>query len=282
MTLSQDNEQQKHVMGYPSISKYNQSIKQGFPSQYDSNQLYNSFSQGYILPIQGYPNPNPNPNLYVSSSSNYPSNKYVTMAAYNPMEEQNNGSSSFGRLMVILMLILVVGMIMLSLVFWLFFGTEGPVFHILALSVPSFRIINSSIVGNWQVNLTMCNMNDHSKIKVFHGKTSIFYKTNLLAVTPFDPVRLEVKGTKNMLSNLTTLPEGNVLDQLAISEISKDKNDGDIEFSLEISLKVVLASDSEWQSHKMMVYCNNLKVKFGPEDRGELVAADKIKCLIVG
>nr|XP_009776837.1 PREDICTED: uncharacterized protein LOC104226526 [Nicotiana sylvestris]XP_016465997.1 PREDICTED: uncharacterized protein LOC107788797 [Nicotiana tabacum] len=277
MDFSKDiQNQQKTVMGYPSMARHNEiSHKQAaiFPSSYYNNSINVLHPPSYIMPAQGYPS-NYNPNSYATYYVNY-SQKYT------PLQEENNSRASFGRYMTTMMLILIIGMIMFSLVIWLLFGTEKPEFHLVSMQVPSLMVTNTSILGNWQVNVSMKNSNKDLGIKLNNGNTAILYKTNVLAETPVDPFKLASQSSAILFSNLTT-SAGTFLDKGILAEATGERNNGVLKFTLQIYLGIQYTSKTESKNERLRIYCNDVKVHFGhgPQDKGELTKADPIDCLI--
>nr|XP_016463089.1 PREDICTED: uncharacterized protein LOC107786152 [Nicotiana tabacum]XP_016463090.1 PREDICTED: uncharacterized protein LOC107786152 [Nicotiana tabacum]XP_016463091.1 PREDICTED: uncharacterized protein LOC107786152 [Nicotiana tabacum] len=281
MDYSKDIEnQQKTVMVYPSMARHNEiSHKQAaiFPSSYDNNSNV-LHPPSYIMPAQGYPS-NYNPNSYPLGAD---ATFYVNYSQkYMPLQEENNSRASFGRYMTTMMLILIIGMIMFSLVIWLLFGTEKPEFHLVSIQVSSLMITSTSILGNWQVNVSMKNSNNDLDIKLNTGKTAILYKTNVLAETPVDPFNLASQSSAILFSNLTTSP-GTFLDKGILSEATGERDNGVLKFTLQIYLGFQYTSKTESKNERLRIYCNDVKVQFGhgPQDKGELTKADPIDCLI--
>ncbi|KAG5628697.1 hypothetical protein H5410_000414 [Solanum commersonii] len=271
MDFSKDIERQKSVMGYPSMARHNQYIshQQTIPSSYNNSS--------FIMPSNYNNYPNNNNNSY---SVNY-SQKYL------PLQDQignniNTNSTSFGRYVTTMMLILVMSMIMFSIVIWMLFGKEKPQFQIVSLQVPTGLMITStSMLGNWQVNISMKNPNNELDIKINQGKVGIFYETNLLAENIIDPFNLGGKRSTFLFSNLTTLPM-TFLEKGILLEANGSRNDsGVLRFAVQINMGYEYSSKTESKRERIRVYCNDLKVQFGHglKDKGELIKDESVDCI---
>lgn len=274
MDFSKDIEKQKSNMGYPSMARHNQYIshQQTIPSSYDNSS--------FIMPSTYYNYPNNNNHNNNSYSVNY-SQKYL------PLQDQignniNNNSTSFGRYLTTMMLILVMSMIMFSVIIWMLFGKERPQFQIMSLQVPTGLMITStSMLGNWQVNVSMKNPNNELAIKVNQGKIGIFYETNLLGENNVDPFNLGEKGSTFLFSNLTTLP-GTFLENGILSHANALRNDsGVLKFAIQVNMGYEYSSKTESKTERIRVYCNDLKVQFGhgSKDKGELIKDENVDCI---
>lgn len=253
MDFSKDIEKQKTVMGYPSMAIHNQYM----PSSYNN-----------------YPNNN---NSY---GVNYSQN-------YIPLQDQighdgNANSTTFSRYITTLMLILIIAMIIGSIVIWMMFGKERPQFHLTSLQVPTgLMITRTSMLGNWQVNVSMKNPNNDIDIKVNQGKVAIFYETNLLAENSVDPFNLGEHSSAFFFANLTTSP-GTFLENEILSKANASRNDaGVLKFALQINMGYEYNSKTESKPERIRVYCNDVKVQFGhgPKGKGELIKDENVDCI---
>ncbi|KAM3357380.1 hypothetical protein P3S68_020310 [Capsicum galapagoense] len=236
-------------MGYPSMSKHNN-----------------------IIPMPSYNN---DP-YEVSSSQKYKALQDQIIVA-------NVKSVSLCCHVMIGMLILMIGMIVVSVFMWMMYEREKPQFQIVSLQVPTgIEITDTSMLGNWQINGTMRNMNDDVEMDFMPGgRIGIFYETSLLTENFVESFRLEGKSSTFLFYNMTTSPM-TVVEKGILSNANRDRNtDGVMKFSLQINLKYAYVTSRNMKIEKMRIYCNNMKVQFGhrPKDRGESIGADKINCI---
>ncbi|KAM3324622.1 hypothetical protein P3S67_005774 [Capsicum chacoense] len=157
---------------------------------------------------------------------------------------------------------------------------EKPQFQIVSLQVPTgIEITDTSILGNWQINGTMKNLNDDVEVDFMPGgRISIFYETNLLAENLIESFRLNERSSTFLLNNMTTAPS-TVLEKGPLSEANRDVySEGVLKFALQLNLKYAYISPKKMKMEKMRISCNNMKVQFrhGPKDRGELIEPEKI------
>ncbi|KAK4380627.1 hypothetical protein RND71_002489 [Anisodus tanguticus] len=273
MDFSKDIEKQKTVMGYPSMTRHEYiSHQQTIPSSYNiSNSLHHPPS--YTMPSYNYPDNN-------SYNVNY-SRKYISLQ--DQIRDSTNGNSaSFGRYITTMMLILVIGMIVFSLVIWAIFGADKPGFHVESLQVPTGLVITStSMLGNWQVNVSMKNPNDDLDIKVNEGKVAILYETNVVAENNVEPFTLAAHSSVFLFYNLKTMP-GTFLDKGILSQANQERNDGVLKFALQINMGFVYTFETESKRDRIRVYCNDVKVQFGhgPKDKGESIKTESIDCVV--
>ncbi|KAL0338710.1 UNVERIFIED_CONTAM: hypothetical protein Sangu_1393100 [Sesamum angustifolium] len=165
-----DPSQFQHNAQYPIPSAYGplqfqHDPKNPFPLGYDPSQ----FPHDPKLPIPGPQNP-----------YSQPYNNYYYQQPYKPLVPENGDHSSFGRVMLILMIILVGGMCMMSLAMWFLFGTNIPEFGVTSLKVSNFTVTDTNLTGEWNVDFSVHNTNRELAIHFDMITSSIFYKETLL------------------------------------------------------------------------------------------------------
>ncbi|CAN4089625.1 unnamed protein product [Withania somnifera] len=197
-------------------------------------------------------------------------------------DNTNNNSTSFDRYLTIMMLILVIGMILFSVFIWMIFGKEKPQFQLVSLQVPKgLMITGTSMLGNWQVNVSMKNRNDDLDIKVYQGKVAILYASNLLAENNVDSFDVASHSSVFLFSNLTTFP-GTLWDKWTLSEANETiNNDGVLKFTVQIHMGYEYTSKTESKKERIRVFCNDVQVQFGhgPKDKGDLMKAEDVDCI---
>ncbi|KAK4396598.1 hypothetical protein Sango_1496400 [Sesamum angolense] len=172
-----DPSQFQHNAQYPIPSAYGppqfqHDPKNPFPLGYDPSQ----FPHDPKLPIPGPQNP-----------YSQPYNNYYYQQPYKPLVPENGDDSSFGRVMLILMIILVGGMCMMSLAMWFLFGTNIPEFGVTSLKVSNFTVTDTNLTGEWNVDFSVHNTNRELAIHFDMITSSIFYKETLLGVSSLQP-----------------------------------------------------------------------------------------------
>lgn len=189
-------------------------------------------------------------------------------------------STTFNRYITTFMLILIIAMVIGSIFMWMMFGKDKPQFHVTSLQVPTgLMITRTSMLGNWQVNVSMKNSNNDIDIKVNQGKVAIFYETNLLAENNVDPFDLGGHSSVLFFANLTTSP-GTFLENEILTKANRSRNDaGVLKFALQINMGYEYNSKTESKPERIRVYCNDVKVQFGPKGEGELIKDENVDCI---
>ncbi|PHT99122.1 hypothetical protein BC332_31959 [Capsicum chinense] len=135
------------------------------------------------------------------------------------------------------------------------------------------------MLGNWQINGTMRNLNDDVEVDFMPGgRIGIFYEMNLLAENLIESFKLNERSSTFLLNNMTTAPS-TVLEKGPLSDANRDVySEGVLKFALQLNLKYAYISPKKMKMEKMRIYCNNMKVQFrhGPKDGGELIEPEKI------
>ncbi|KAL6559115.1 hypothetical protein OROHE_006484 [Orobanche hederae] len=280
---SEDHNQQKIAMGYPSMDRYNQA-QYMFPSQ----------PPVYPIPIQCGPGPHgyaasssPNPNNFTqpytsSSTSSSPSYhfpyqtdpKYLTsndfyypQQHYKPLVPEPNGGSSFGRVMLVLMAVLVASMCMMTLVMWLMFGTYIPEFEVQSLKISNFTVTNTTLTGEWDVDISVSNMNKELDVCFDRVMSSVYYKEALLGISAVEtfhvPQMQREEFNFTLLSAEQTAGDNNRLQSWVLPMLAHDHSNGVVVFSLRLALKANFTTPSMvYRQEDMRVLCENMQVMF--------------------
>ncbi|XP_073148291.1 uncharacterized protein [Henckelia pumila] len=270
---------QKTVIGYPSMDRYHLSSP------------YPQMNSGYPVPFQ--------PQTFPSSSSfhnqgRYPnhaarhlqsSNGYYYQQPYLPMmPDQDNKGVSFGRLMLVLMVVLVAGMCMMSLIMWYLFGTCIPEFEVSSLNVSNFSATNASLAGKWDARVVVSNANENLEIHFDQIRSSIFYRQAMIGISmSSQPFKLQKQQSLGLNVSVPAEPvEGeNNLQRLLLPSLAQDQKNGVIVFSLRMALNANFTSTNiVYRKEDLRVYCENLQVNFSSSGEGTLTQGSESECLI--
>ncbi|CAI9780259.1 unnamed protein product [Fraxinus pennsylvanica] len=216
---SPSDDQSKIVMGY-SPDRYPQP-----PYGYPQPDIGYHHDKGYANSV----NPNPHPQSF---------DGYYYQQSYEPLVPEPSRTTSIGRAMIYLLIVLTFGMCLLSIVIFLLFGTDQPDFHMVSLTVPTFNVTNSSLIASWYANITVTNQNEAFKVHFQHVVSSIFYEEVMLAISLLKPFQVETKQTRSMSFRVTTDPSNQEkLHNGVFPNIVQDRSNGIVIFSLRLSLK---------------------------------------------
>ncbi|PHT99123.1 hypothetical protein BC332_31960 [Capsicum chinense] len=158
-----------------------------------------------------------------------------------------------------------------------------PILKIVSLQLPEgLEVTNTSMLGNWLLNISMRNPNDDYGINFMNQqKLVISYENNHLARDNIDPFRMSKRNSTFVFVNVTTAPEI-VLNKSILEEAEADRNsDRILKFVVRINLKYEYVYPGYSNQEKMRLYCYDLKVQFGndPKDKAELIEPGKINCV---
>ncbi|KAL3839361.1 hypothetical protein ACJIZ3_023952 [Penstemon smallii] len=173
-------------------------------------------------------------NPYSPSFNQY----YYQQQPYKPlMLETNPGANSFGRMMLILMIVLVGSMCMMSLVMWFLFGTYIPEFQVVSLKVSNFSSTNTTLTGIWDAKLTVRNTNEETVIQFDRVRSSIYYGDVMLGISTLRPFEVEKKKRYDIDVNVTAEHTLNVdkMQSSILPTLAEDRSNGVVVFSLRLS-----------------------------------------------
>ncbi|KAL2533473.1 hydroxyproline-rich glycoprotein family protein [Abeliophyllum distichum] len=214
---SPSDDRSKIVMGYPPMNSNPQS-----PYVYPQADLGYHNHKGYADSVS--------PNPYSQSFDGY-----YYQRPYEPLVPEPSRTTSVGRAMISLLIVLTIGMCMLSIVIFLLFATDLPDFRIVSLSVPNFNATNSSLFASWYANITVTNQNDGFKIQFPHAVSSVFYEEDMLAISPLQPFEIETKQNLDLSFHVTTdRSNQEKLHTGVFPNIVQDRSTGFRNFQLEI------------------------------------------------
>ncbi|KAL0374780.1 UNVERIFIED_CONTAM: hypothetical protein Sradi_3393700 [Sesamum radiatum] len=265
-----DPSQFQHNTRYPVSSGYDPSQFQHngqypIPSAYGPPQC--QFPHDPKLPIPGPQNPYPQPY-----------NDYYYQQPYKPLGPQED-RSSFGKVMLMMMIVLIGGMCMMSLVMWFLFGTNIPEFEVTSLKVSNFSVMDSNLTGEWNVDVTVHNANRELAIHFATITSSIFYKEILLGVSSLRPFQVEKTEKADINFSLSALNDAK-MQALVLPQLAEDQSKGTVLFSLILSMKANFTTPTMiYRQDSLKVLCENMPVSFW-NGEGKLLEGWRSRCLI--
>lgn len=312
-----DDPKPKIVMGYPSMDRYHHQSQQqqqqqtyppappsaypaphhptGYamsaslssspqPHHYNHHQAYassssqpsSSFPQNngkYVNP--GPPNPYPPPQPYI--------NDYYYQQHYKPLVPDPGSNSSFGRVMLILMIVLVASMCMMSLVMWFLFGTYIPEFEVVSLKVENFTATDTTLTGKWDVELSVSNTNKDLAVHFDRVMSSIFYREALLGISTLQPFQVDQmhQSLINFSMPAEQTPNDQKLQGWVLPTLAQDRSNGMVVFSLRLAMKTNFTTNNVvYRQESLRVMCENIQVIFSPTGEGTLSPGLGSMCLI--
>ncbi|CAA0818785.1 Unknown protein [Striga hermonthica] len=282
-STSLEDQKQKAETGYPSMDRYQQSP--------------------YMFPLQQPRPPPPSsaypcgshhgyPHVFVSDQlPQFPSQPYpnTTDFYYNKplpdMDTGDDGSSSFVRVMLLLMIVLVASMCTMSLVMWFLFGTYVPEFEVTYLKVSNFTVSNSTLTGTWDVTISVANTNKDRAVRFDRVASSLFYKEALLGISPVKPFQVnQMQRTEFNLSipaDVKNLEENRV-QEWVLPTLEQDYSNGMVDFSLRLALNAnFMMPNKVYRQASMKVMCEKMEVVFSVDNsEGRLSPGMMRTCLI--
>ncbi|KAL6521201.1 hypothetical protein OROGR_017770 [Orobanche gracilis] len=292
---SEGHNKQKVAMGYPSMDRYNQAQymfppqppvypiqcgpgPQGYaassPNHNNFNQPYTSSTTSYHFPYQTDPK-------YLTSNDFYHPQQH-----YKPLVPEPNGGSSFGRVMLVLIAVLVASMCMMTIVMWLLFGTYIPEFEVQSLKISNFTVTNTTLTGEWDVDIAVSNMNKELAVSFDRVMSSVYYKEALLGISAVEtfqvPQMQREEFNFTLLSAEQTDGDNNRLQSWVLPMLAHDHSNGVVVFSLRLSLKANFTTPSMvYRQEDMRVLCENMQVMFSTATgEGKLSHGLGTTCLI--
>ncbi|KAI3471753.1 hypothetical protein Pfo_028406 [Paulownia fortunei] len=285
-----DDPKQKIVMGYPSMDRYHQA--QNMYPQAASAYPAPCRPQGYAsssfqLP-QGYDSsPFQQDGKYLASTSQnlypQPYNDCYYQQHYKPLVPESNNYTSFGRVMLILMIFLITSMCMMSLVMWFLFGTYIPEFEVSSLKVSNFTATNTTLTGIWDVDVAVSNTNKELAIHFDGVMSSIFYKDALLGISALQPFQVQQmqRSALNFSMPAEQTPNDHRLQNWVLPALSQDRSNGVVVFSLRLAMKANFTSPNMvYRQESLRVLCENMQISFSPTGEGTMLPGFGNACLI--
>ncbi|CAA0837806.1 Unknown protein [Striga hermonthica] len=262
----------------PSTPVYACGPHQGYPPSYNVNYpnypIAYSPHHKYDPTLQNPYHPYPNTGDFY-----YPQQHYKTL-----VPDGGDSSSSFGRLMLILMAVLVTAMCMMTLVMWFLFGTYIPEFNVASLKVSNFTVSNVTLTGTWDVGVSVANTNKDLAISFDRVMSSIFYKEALLGISAVRPFQVgQMQHTEfNFSMPAEQNMEENKLQGWVLPTLEQDHGNGMVVFSLRLALKANFTTQNMvYRQENMRVMCENMQLIFSAATgNGTLSPGMRTNCLI--
>ncbi|KAK4414777.1 hypothetical protein Salat_2584600 [Sesamum alatum] len=260
--------------------QFQQEAKCPVPSGYDPSHFQHNVAYpipaGYGPPPPQYPMPlgyNPSQHPYPQ-----PYNDYYYQQSFKPVVPENK-DASFGKAMLILMIVLVGGMCMMSLVMWFLFGTNIPEFEVTSLKVSNLNAGDTNLTGVWDVDFSVDNTNKEFGIHFDKITSSIFYKETLLGVSSLQPFQVEKTQKSNINFSLSALNDAKI-HSVVLPQLAEDQSKGTVLFSLILSMKANFTTPSMvYRQDNLRVLCENMPVTF-LNGEGRLIEGWRSSCLI--
>uniref|UniRef100_A0A5B7BUT4 Late embryogenesis abundant protein LEA-2 subgroup domain-containing protein n=1 Tax=Davidia involucrata TaxID=16924 RepID=A0A5B7BUT4_DAVIN len=271
-SANDDQDQSKTMNGYPPPPPVT-----GYPT-------VQPHSAGYP-PYQGYAPPYPAgyPNVYPYTAP--PPAAFYSTPIYQSMPPER-GRRSFARIILWMMIILFFGAFVMSFLTWLIFGTAVPAFRVESLSVPTFKIANSTtLTAKWEANVTVTNHNKKLDIFYYHTEAIMFYYDEPLAMSSLDPLYIGKNEKRTFVANLSTMSPGNDNggeSSMLLKDIDEDRRNGDVTFNMRIVVRGTIASGTIWRRKmSLRVLCDKLEVQFeAATGVGTLINNNRKDCII--
>ncbi|KZV48979.1 Hydroxyproline-rich glycoprotein family protein [Dorcoceras hygrometricum] len=279
-TLTSFDRKERTAIGYPSMDRYHL-----------SHSPYPQMHPGYPVPYQpptfpsssSFHNQGRYPDYVAQNSHSASLNGYYYQKSYVPMMPEEDKSTSFGRVMLILMIILVAGMCMMSLVMWYLFGTYIPEFQVSSLNVSNFTATGTALTGEWDANVVVSNANENLEIHFDHIRTSIFYREAIVGISVLQPFLLQKKQDLGLNVSVPAEPllSDDDFQNVVLPSLAQDKKNGVIVFSLRMAFNAnFTSSDIVYRREALRVFCDNLQVNFSSSGEGTLTQGSNAECLI--
>ncbi|XP_073275510.1 uncharacterized protein [Primulina huaijiensis] len=267
---------EKPVIGYPSMGRCNQTqypqIPPGYPVQMNPVAASSSsFHNQGNYPIYA---PNPHSDSF---------NAYYYQNPYLPMIPEPKKSTSFGRVMLMFMIVLVAIMCTMSLVMWFLFGTNIPGFQVKSLNLSNFTATDTSCTGTWDANVTVTNLNEDLEIEFSKVRSSVFYREAMMGISLMQPFEIQKREAVNMNVSVPAeqITGGTNLQSLVLPSLVQDQRNGIVVFSLRLAFHVSFrSSDVVYKQEVLKVFCENLKVKISGSGEGTLTQDLGSECLL--
>lgn len=169
---------------------------------------------------------------------------------------------------------------MASLVMWVLFGVDLPLFEVGTLSVSKLTVTDSVIKSSWRVNVTVTKPNSEFKLSDEELNATIFYNDHPLAAASILPIyhQLDSDDCDGLHQANLYLEFEHAMTSVyghedLVEEVIKSQETG----VLPVSLRVVLGSkflseenENGWSQETLKIYCGDLKILISREGNGYL------------
>ncbi|GAA0168834.1 hypothetical protein LIER_23460 [Lithospermum erythrorhizon] len=247
-------------------------------------------SPGYAHPFQQPVfQPEHNPHFhedYQSYNNQYGQNRMANPIItnggyYGPLDShENERKSPFGQILLIVSIFVLLALCFASLVIWMLFGINLPEFQVSSLAVTDFSTASTTIVGKWDVNISIANPNDNFRAHFDHLITSIYFKDSLLAETSVPDINLFSEQNTTIHSIMATEASGAELEKTIVAEMEEErKTKKSVTFSVRLDGKSALTTKSTSKSANIKVYCDGLTVGFSDDGFGNMTEP-AVECLL--
>ncbi|CAN4089624.1 unnamed protein product [Withania somnifera] len=238
-------DEEKPVLGYQRSEYY-------YQTEPHFHQMQFMQHPAYVEPHYGYPS---NPSMqqpYQYYEYSYPARPLPYVS---PDVDQG---FSFGRVMLCLMMFLVTFTSIISLLTYMIFMTLKPQFYLESFVVSTFNISGNggpgtTLKANWETKMSVRNMNHRSSIEVKHAETMLMYRYMVLDTSTVDHI-LDAFSFPNSKQSIN-------LESL-VSDISKDRQRGQIIFDLELEVLFVIKSNVFQKNEKLRYFCERIIMNF--------------------
>lgn len=250
-------------------------------------------------PPQGYPFPPPyqaHPPYPVYPKSDYHYGPVKpTPPGYYPTTAQNfvligpphrSPGYKFARVFLVVLIMIFFGVTVLSLLAWLIYGSDIPVFYAQSLNMTVFRLDNTGINATLSANMSVRNPSERYEVQYEYVEAALVYEDNLLDtnyVNPFVLAKTE-RGSISFKFQIPNAHQKNIAGAAWEKDIESDRRDkGAVVFDMRIIANAVYRrNDHPTTSRTLRIFCGELEIVFpSPTDTtGKL--NDKYKdCIIL-
>lgn len=299
----------RSMMGYPSNDRYHKSAPNMYPpnnpvpfqpggapaytlpiyapqqSEVNSSSTLNHDREGHSNSSIGH-----NQGMYGTYKNNsthdsysLPNNELHYQQHLKPIIQETSDSSSFGRMMLIFMVILVSAMIMMSLAIWFLFGTYLPEFEVTSLIVSNFTAAtNTTITGVWDATLTVRNRNDGLNVNSDYVRASIFYREVMMGMSSLQPFNVTRKNQSELSFDVSADPRisSDRMQNWLLPTLSNNGSDStSVSFSLRMSMNASFTSGTlVYRQESLRILCERLQVIVLPTGVGTLSSSAQYPC----
>lgn len=189
-------------------------------------------------------------------------------------------SERFARLVLAMLVSVIISLSMVSLVLWVLFGVDLPLFEVGALSVSKFTVTKSAIKATWRANVTVTNPNSEFKLSDDLLNATILYNDHPLAMASILPVYQQVdddNGDGLQQASLFLKFDEAMMSVYArehfVEEVVKSQETGVLPVSLSIVVGSKFVSDENdrgWSQDTLKIYCGDLKILISSNGDGHL------------
>ncbi|KAL2503127.1 hydroxyproline-rich glycoprotein family protein [Forsythia ovata] len=244
--------------------------KQCPPNVYSQTQIY----PGYPPPYQDYAPP------YHGGTSNkynpaYASSNKLPFPTTEPKE-----SNTFGRVVLCLMVGLIFGASLLSLLLWVLFGSDVPIFEIQTFSIPSFNFTGSTLKASWEAGLNVINPNHKLDISFEQTESSLVYNNYIIDTSLVDSFQVE-RDEETTMDTGFFVPAFddeyyNTTGSPWVKDMQEERRKGSLAFELRIITTATFMAGDFWRRQTALkVVCIDLKVDFPATTGGGTWNGDK-------